>query len=83
VTASTLVQGQRVKGQGHSVRNRQHGFIAKFVGLSYLFNLKTKNPERLARCRLHNTLIKMYRAFVQFSSLGMKTHMAYCESVSL
>ena len=40
MTASnTLVQGQRVKGQGHSVRNSQHGFTAKFVGLSYLFNL--------------------------------------------
>ena len=39
MTANTLVQGQRVKGQGHSIRNRQHGFTAKFVGLSYLFNL--------------------------------------------
>ena len=39
MTANTLVQGQRVKGQGHSVCNRQHGFTAKFVGLSYLFNL--------------------------------------------
>ena len=40
VTANTLVQGQRVKGrQGHNVRNRQHGFTAKFVDLSYLFNL--------------------------------------------
>ena len=39
VTANTLVQSQRVKGQGHSVRNRQHGFTGKFVGLSYLFNL--------------------------------------------
>ena len=39
MTANTLVQGQRVKGQGHSVRNRRHGFTAKFVGLSYLFNL--------------------------------------------
>jgi len=39
VTANTLVQRQRVKSQGHSVCNRQHGFTAKFVGLSYLFNL--------------------------------------------
>ena len=39
VTVNTPLQGQRVKGQGHSVRNRQHGFTAKFVGLSYLFNL--------------------------------------------
>ena len=39
VTANTVVQGQRVKGQGHSVRNRQHRFTAKSVGLSYLFNL--------------------------------------------
>ena len=39
MAANTLVQDQRVKGQGHSVRNRQHGFTAKFVGLSYLFNL--------------------------------------------
>ena len=39
MTANRLVQGQSVKGQGHSVRNRQHGFTAKFVGLSYLFNL--------------------------------------------
>ena len=39
MTANTLVQGQMVKGQGHSVRNRQHGFTAKLVGLSCLFNL--------------------------------------------
>ena len=39
VTANTLVQGQRVKGQGHNIRNRLHGFTAKSVGLSYLFNL--------------------------------------------
>jgi len=39
VTANTLVQGQRVKGQGHSVRNRQHRFTAKSMGLYYLFNL--------------------------------------------
>ena len=39
VTANTLFQGQRVKGQGHSVRNRQHRLTAKSVGLSYLFNL--------------------------------------------
>ena len=39
MTANTLVEGQRVKGQDHSVCNRQHGFTAKFVGLSYLFNL--------------------------------------------
>jgi len=39
VTANTVFQGQRVKGQGHSVRNKQHRFNAKSVGLSYLFNL--------------------------------------------
>jgi len=39
VIANTLVQGQMVEGQGHSLRNRQHGFTAKLVGLSYLFNL--------------------------------------------
>jgi len=37
VTANTLVQGQKVEGQGHSVCNRQDGFTAKFVGLCYLF----------------------------------------------
>jgi len=38
VTANTLVQGQRVKGQGHSVRNSQHRFTAKCVSFSYLFS---------------------------------------------
>ena len=34
MTANTLVQGQRVKGQGHSVRNSQHRFtsiMSRFV----------------------------------------------------
>ena len=35
----TFVQGQRVKGHGHSVCNRQHRLTAKSVVLSYLFNL--------------------------------------------
>ena len=38
MTANTLVQGQKVKGQDHSVCN-SHGFTAKVVGLSCLFNL--------------------------------------------
>ena len=87
--------------QGYTLRNRQHGFTAKFVGLSYLFNLsgghfhgqwrltvarrkyrrcpktifsnqkKTKNPERLARCRsvfemqcFRNSRLSSFRSFL-------------------
>ena len=39
VTANALVQGQRVNGRGHSVRNRQRRFTAKSVRFSYLFNV--------------------------------------------
>ena len=60
MTANTFVQGQRVKGQGHSVRNRQRRLTAKSVGISCLFIVDKgrKNPEntdnmpdRLARSR--------------------------------
>ena len=38
MTANTLLQGQRVKDQGHSVCNRQRRFTAKSVQFSCLFN---------------------------------------------
>jgi len=38
VIANTFVQDQRIKGQGHSLSNRQHRLTPKCVGFSYLFN---------------------------------------------
>ena len=40
MTANTLVQGQGVKGQGHSVCNRQRRLTAKSVRISCLFNVE-------------------------------------------
>ena len=66
VTANTFVQGQRVKGQGHSVCNRQRRLTAKSVRICCLFNVVKENaifsnkkypenadnmPDRLARSR--------------------------------
>ena len=57
VTDNTFVQSQRVKGQGHSVRNRQHRFTAKSVGLSYLFNVSSGRGYDHVDCQaeVHNT----------------------------
>jgi len=40
VTANALLQGQGVKGQGHSVCNRQRRFTAKSVQISCLLNVE-------------------------------------------
>ena len=52
-----MVQGQRVKGQGHSVCNRQRRFTAKSVGLSYLFNLSGGRDHDHVGCQagVHKT----------------------------
>ena len=46
MTANTLVQGQRVKGQGHSVLNSQHRFTAKCV--SFFTYLARERVEKYA-----------------------------------
>ena len=55
MTANMLVQAQRVKGRGHSVRNSyKHGFTAKFVG----FNLSGgRGHEHVGNCQaeVHKT----------------------------
>ena len=39
MTANTFVQGQRVKGQGHSVCKRQRRLTATCMPISCLFNV--------------------------------------------
>ena len=50
MTANTLVQGQRVKGQGHSVCKRQRRLTAKSVRNCCLFNVE--------KCELQHVLCK-------------------------
>ena len=40
MTANTFVQGQRVKGQGHSVCKRQRRLTVKSVRICCLFNVE-------------------------------------------